>query len=829
MEKYVCIHGHFYQPPRENPWLEEVELQDSAYPYHDWNDRITAECYGPNAVARMLDHEWKIVNIVNNYTSISLNFGPTLLSWLKDKKPDVYQSILEADKQSQEKFSGHGTALAQAYNHVIMPLANARDKFTQAVWGIKDFEFRFGRKPEGMWLPETAVDLDTLEILAELGIRFTILSPYKAKQVRKLDSEQWQDATGARIDPTTPYIQNLPSGRSIILFFYDGHTSRAVAFEKLLESGERFANRLLEGFSSDRPWPQIVHIATDGESYGHHHVHGDMGLAFALHHIEKIPDVRVTIYGEFLDKHPPTHEVQIQEYTAWSCSHGVERWKSNCGCNSGRGQWNQEWRTPLREALDWLRDEVANPFEETTKEYLRDPWAARNEYVRVILDRSEENVNAFLDEFAARELTHEDKVTVLQLMELQRNAMLMYTSCGWFFDDISGIETVQVIAYAGRVIQLAQHLFDCDFEPAFLDRLEKAKSNLPEHQDGRHIYNKWIKPSIVDWEKIAAHYGVSSLFETYEETTKIYCYTAERTDYHSFVAGKAKMVVGRTKVSSEITWATKELSFGVLHFGDHNVNGGVRQFEDEKEYQTLLQELIEAFEKADFPQIIRLLDKGFKKSTYSLKSLFRDEQRKILKLLLQSRISEAESVYRRMYEDNLPTMRFLSDIESPLPKAFNTALEFVVSNDLNWAFKDDEPDLDHIKHLLEEAERWNVTLDIPGLAYRLKNSLGRMAERFQAYPTEMGPMLALEQSVDLASSLPFEVDLWQPQNIYCRLLENIYPELVAKAQAEDEAARSWIEHFISLGEKLGIQVADLKKKIANLKKAPTFANVLEEI
>jgi alpha-amylase/alpha-mannosidase (GH57 family) len=333
--KYLCIHGHFYQPPRENPWLEQVELQDSAYPYHDWNERITAECYGPNLAARILDGQQRITRIVNNYSKISYNFGPTLLSWAAEHARDVYRGIIDADKRSLKQFSGHGCALAQAYNHMIMPLANRRDKQTQIRWGVEDFVSRFGRAPEGMWLPETAVDSETLALMAEEGIGYTILAPHQAKAVRPLGGNaDWQDVTGGKIDPTRAYLFRTTGGKTIHLFFYDGPISQAVAFEKLLENGEKFATRLLGGLSDGRNEPQLAHIATDGETYGHHHRHGEMALAYALEQIESKKLARVTNYGEFLETVPTMWEAQIYERTAWSCVHGVERWRSNCGCNS---------------------------------------------------------------------------------------------------------------------------------------------------------------------------------------------------------------------------------------------------------------------------------------------------------------------------------------------------------------------------------------------------------------------------------------------------------------------------------------------------------------
>ncbi|MDH5781690.1 MAG: DUF3536 domain-containing protein, partial [Dehalococcoidia bacterium] len=622
MNRYVCIHGHFYQPPRDNPWLEVVELQDSAYPYHDWNEKIASECYAANAVSRILDDQGRITRIVNNYAKISFNFGPTLLAWMEQNTPEIYQSILAADRESQKTFSGHGSALAQAYNHLILPLANHRDKYTQVLWGIRDFEHRFGRSPEGMWLPETAVDIETLETLAELGIGFTILAQRQARHIKPLVSDEWHDITRENIDPTMPYLLRLPSGRSIILFFYDELIAREVAFGGLLSNGEQFAQRLLNAFSRARTSPQLVHIATDGETYGHHHRYGDMALAYVLHYIESNNLAQITNYGEFLEEHPPSYEVEIIENTSWSCVHGVERWRSDCGCNTGEHpKWNQAWRAPLRQALDWLRDTVVPKYEQMASQFLKDAWAARDGYIEVILDRSVKNVDRFLSQHAARELDETEKVTVLKLLELQRHAMLMYTSCGWFFDELSGIETLQIMRYAGRMLQLAEELFGDTLEPHFQELLELAKSNVPKYSDGRRIYEKFGKLAAVDLTKVAAHYAMSSLFEEYNKQAKIYCYAVDAENFQSFESGRVRLAVGRAKVTSEITRESAMMCFGVLHFGDHNLNAGVREYLGEEVYQAMLQEVTQAFSMVDFPKTIRLLDKHFGTSTYSLRTL----------------------------------------------------------------------------------------------------------------------------------------------------------------------------------------------------------------
>lgn len=806
MKRFICIHGHFYQPPRENPWLEDIELQDTAYPYHDWNERITAECYEPNTLSRILNEDGWIRRIVNNYSRISFNFGPTLLSWMEKKQPGVYQAILEADRESRGHFSGHGSALAQAYNHMIMPLANRRDKYTQTFWGIRDFEHRFGRRPEGMWLPETGVDLETLKIMAELGIRFTILSPYQVQRFRRIGDEQWQEVKPGGIDTTRPYRVSLGGNQAIYVFFYNGEISQAVAFEKLLANGERFIGRLLGGFDG-RGASQLIHIATDGETYGHHHRHGDMALAFALHQIKSNQLAQITNYAEYLEHHPPEYEAEIREYSAWSCAHGVERWSGNCGCSSGMNPgWSQAWRGPLRKALNWLRDELAPLYEKQARLLLKDPWEARNNYITVILDRSPENQNLFLKKQASHELSPEERTTALKLLEMQRYAMLMFTSCGWFFDELTGIETVQVIKYAARVIQLAEEALDKkDLEPRFLEMLAEAKSNMPEHRDGAYIYKSCIKPAIVDLLKVGAHFAICSLFEAYEEHPRIYCYDVNREDYHSRLAGTAKLSVGRVRVTSRITQESALLVYAVANLSSHIVNGGVRYFQNGEAYQEMTREMTGAFDRADFPEVIRLLDQRFESSTYTLKQLFRDKQRMVLDQILDTTLDEIAEDYRRIYDRHVHLTRFLKDLSIPQPKVLHTAAEFVLNSNLRQAFAGDMTDLKQIRALLDEAKISNVQLDGTVHRYVLEQTLGRLGEHLREHPNDLSLIIHLDDVTGLVHSLPFEVDLWKVQNIYYSLLQTVYPGNLQKAAGGNEGAREWIARFNALGDKLRVR------------------------
>ena len=807
MQRYICLHGHFYQPPRENPWLEDIELQDSAYPYHDWNEKITAECYAPNSVSRILDGEGRIIDMPNNYARMSFNFGPTLLAWLAVKAPEVYENIRAADRMSRETFSGHGSALAQVYNHMIMPLANRRDKYTQIYWGLKDFEHRFGRSPEGMWLAETAVDLETLDIMAGFGLRFTILAPNQAHLVRRLGEEAWSDVSGSRIDPTTAYEINLPSGRKMSLFFYDGPISQAVAFEDLLYSGENLAQRLLGAFSDTRDWPQLIHIATDGETFGHHHHHGDMALAYALHLIETQDNVSLTNYGEYLEKHPPVFEVTIFENSSWSCVHGVERWRNDCGCNSGMHPgWHQAWRAPLREALDWFRDTLAPLYERRASRFLKDPWEARNEYIRVILDRSPASLGSFLRQQAIRKLDPAEKSDVLKLLEIQRHAMLMYTSCGWFFDELSGIETVQVMEYAGRALQLARDVFGDGLEEPFLERLAQAPSNISEHQDGRRIFQKFVKPAMVDLLKVGAHYAVSSLFEDYQTQDRIYCYAVTREDFRVSEVGKAKLAIGRIRVSSDITHNAATMSFGVLHFGDQNLVGGVREFRGDEAYGSMAWEVTEAFALADLAETIRRIDRHFGPSTYSLRSLFRDEERKVLDQILEMTLDEVMSSFGRIYSYYAPLMRFLKDLNIPLPKPFHSTAETVINWNLRQAFLRPESDPETIRHLLEEAKVLQVPLDNAGLEYALRQGLESLAAKCQREPQNANALAQLDAAIGLIEELPFEVNLWKVQNIYYEMLQTVYSQWGRGAKQGRHKAKLCMKHFQDLGEKLSVRV-----------------------
>ncbi len=808
MQRYVCIHGHFYQPPRENPWIEELEQQDSAYPYHDWNERITAECYAPNTSSRILDRDDRIIEIVNNYAGISFNFGPTLLSWMEKHQPDVYESILEADKISREKYSGHGSALAQVYNHIIMPLANRRDKQTQVIWGIKDFEHRFNRSPEGMWLAETAVDCETLDIMSDNGIAFTILAPHQAHRIRKIGAAEWNSVSGQRIDPKRPYLCRLPSGRSITIFFYDGPISLDVSFRDLLSNGVRFANRLIDVFDDDTE-PQLVSIATDGETYGHHHRYGEMALTYCLHHISSHKLAHITVFGEYLEKFPPDYEVEIYDNTSWSCAHGIERWKSDCGCSIGQQpSWNQKWRGPLRNALDRLRNRLISIYEDKMSPCVRDPWSARNEYIDIILSRTDDSIGRFAARHALRKLSTEEITALLKLLEMQRNAQLMYTSCGWFFDEISGIETVQIMAYAARAIQLALEVTGKNLEPEFTAALRSAQSNIRDLGDGKNIYSTFVKTAVTDVLRVGAHYAVSSMFEDYDEETELYCYSAVKKAYQCHEAGIHRLAAGSAEIRSHITRESVFVGFSVLHLGDHNIVCGVIPHPGTKPFEMICDELAQSFMKGDITEVIHAIEKHFDRGQYSLWHLFRDEQRKILRQIITSTLEESASSFRAAYKQYYPLMLVMSELSMPLPKTFSTSAEFAINMELQEHFQSEEPDPEAIQNLISEAKRWKIDIDTATLSYSATGRITGLMEAARQDPEDLAALEKVCVLLEITGELDLELNLWKVQNSYFEISKKLSADEFFPRGATKKFRQRWHAQFRKLGALLNIRYAN---------------------
>ena len=774
--KYLCIHGHFYQPPRENAWLDEIEIQESAAPFHDWNARICAECYAPNTLARVLNDKQQLTDLINNYARISFNFGPTLLSWVEKKEPEVYRAILEADKQSQQNFSGHGSAIAQAYNHMILPLANRRDKYTQVRWGIADFKKRFGRMPEALWLAETACNTETLEVLAECGMKFVILAPGQCAKVRKIGEEKWQDVSGAKVDPKRAYLCNLPSGRRIALFFYDGPVSQGIAFSDTLKSGETFAGRLLGTYNSG-PEAQLMHIATDGETYGHHQKFADMALAYCLKYVEDKTDVALTVYGEFLAKNPPLYEAQIFENSSWSCFHGVERWRADCGCNSGmHGGWHQKWRKPLRDALDWLRDEMIKTYDTVGRQYFKDPWAARDEYIDLVLDRSLDAQHRFFLKHAT-EKAWTDRPGALRLLEMQRFAMLMYTSCGWFFDEISGIETVQIMQYAARAAQLNKQISGVDLEPELIKRLEAAPSNIRDLKNGAVVYQRFVLPQKMPLEKIAAQHAVAVLTDPTLNPNR--AYDCEVKDFtHTLLTAPANhLYYGEMTVFSTITLEERHFVFVVLQQGATSFLSAAMDVPADKD--ALFDTLKTSFEKGRYDECAAQIRERFK-NVYPLLSLFKDVQRKVIDSVMNKVYEDTDRKFTQIFEEQYPVVRGLQYIGTPLPKPFLTVADFVLTSDLKAEFRAKDVDINAVEELMEDVK--TLGLDVSGEELRrvVSDKLTVLAFAFARNPADSAAAMKVVEFLNYMEIFGFTPDITKAQEFVFLALKGLGKEKMSK-------------------------------------------------
>lgn len=824
-EKFLTIHGHFYQPPRENPWLEAIELQDSALPFHDWNERICKECYNPNSVSRIVDNKNQILDIVNNYQYMSFNFGPTLLSWMEEFAPLTYERIIKADIDSISEHSGHGNAIAQVYNHMIMPLANAHDKETQVKWGIRDFEYRFGRKPEGIWLAETAVDDATLKVLVDNGIKFTILSPYQALKIRKTGDKEWQDVSWGNIDPARSYKYTLKgdSKKSIALFFYDGAISKSVAFDELLKDGNRFIKRLKEGVSETRNYPQLVNIATDGESYGHHTKFGDMALSYVLKIKAEDEGFKITNYAEYLDKYESDYEVDIKQASSWSCFHGVGRWKEDCGCSTGgHPGWNQKWREPLRNALDYLRDGLAKVFEAEGPKYFNDnPWAIRNKYIDVILDRNYVTIRKFQKENFKPDLTEEQKVKGMELLEIQRQAMLMYTSCGWFFSEISGIETVQIMKYAARAMQLVARFTNEDFETHFKDILSQAKSNIAEFGTGKDIYERFVKPSVVTAKQIACLWAISSLYQDFEDEEDVYCYTVKRHSYQKVQKGSSNFLVGHIEISSKVTLQKADLMFALMQYAGGDFHCAIKEFSNDAEFNELQATLIKTFALNPITEIIRTLDEKFGKEYFTLKDIFIEERKKILQILLKDQLEKFGNTYKEMYDQGKGSIYHMQNLGLEIPKEFKISAEYALSHRYNdlLASSDgfvEEPIVQQIKDINYEAKRMNIAIDKTpsnkNFAKRIITNLNRLTKSFEIQQAD-----TIIELFEMIEKLDLQIDISEAQNIYYNKIYHRIGDILENNEKEPrDKDIKFIKLLLNIGEKLNINVGFYKSKLEKL-------------
>lgn len=803
MSALFCIHGHFYQPAREHPWLEAIEVDDSAAPAHDWNARITTECYAPNAAARILNARGRIDRIVNNYATISFNVGPTLMRWLERHEPELYAQILRADRDSLAA-RGFGNAIAQPYNHMILPLATRQDKMTQVRWGIADFRHRFGRPPDGMWLPETAVDRETLATLAECGIAFTILSPHQAARVRALPSGEWVDVQPEVLDVGRAYLCQPGPGLRIALFFYERGAAREIAFGPLLNSGEQLANRLL-GLATEGAWAEgrLVHVATDGETYGHHHQFGEMALAYAIEVIEGRAGGQCTNYAAFLTDFPPTHEVEIHDRTSWSCPHGVERWRADCGCRT-RPDWHQRWRAPLRAALDWLKGDVDALFEDAGERVFHDPWAARDAYINVVLDRRDASVRRFLATQALRPAEPDHRRDALRLLEMQRHAMLMLTSDGWFFDELSRIETVQLLRHAARVMQIAGQ-FDRALEAPFVELLSAAESNLPVYADGGAVYDRLARPAVVDLRRVAAHYAITSLFRDYPDDADLQAYRVTRRQARRLARGPHTLVAGQVEITATTTAETQVASYAVLHVGGTDVHCCVGEGWDEQTHAAVVERLAAVFEAGTVTEVIRQMDEIFGRQFYMLRDLFTDERRQVLARLSEDTMQHLESSYRRLYHESRALMEAVRDAEVPVPREFTAAAEFILATDVRRALESHGALSSTAWDAVADARAWGLALPAevfePLLRSRIERHL-RVAEGLFVLEN----LAEVHRVLDFARDAGITVNLWQAQNLFQVLL-------VPRLAAAPDDVRTALEQ---MAERLHFSLESLRSRVGRV-------------
>lgn len=796
--KYFCLHGHFYQPPRENPWIEAIVRQPSARPYHDWNKRVDRECYAPNTRARLMDDRGRIRDLINNYEYMSFNFGPTLLIWLEKYDSWTYGQILAADRDSAKRLDGHGNAVAQVYNHLIMPLANPRDRLTQIRWGLADFAHRFGRPAKGIWLAETAADNDTLRDLAAEGVEFTILSPTQAQAVRPLEGGSWRDVSDGGIDITKPYRVLLdPKGDTYLdVFFYDKDLAKAVAFEQILATGDNLLQRIRSMYPDKGAGPFLVNVATDGESYGHHFKFGDMALGWVFDQLADSKDIQVVNYSWYLEHNPPKHRVRIKQPSSWSCAHGVERWRSDCGCSvSGNPAWNQAWRTPLRRGLDELRDAMAEIYEHEAAGIFPDPWAARDAYISVLLDPGPENRDRFLAEQAGRRLEGDERIKAWRLLESQRMALFMFTSCGWFFDDISNLEVRQVLYYAARGIELTAPWAGRDLEAGLLKLLAQAKSNLPEQGDGARVYEKRVKPTRMSPERIAANWALARLVDGPEP--RALEEIVQPVEHLHLPAGEGQAVLGELIVHL----GSEQLDLPLTYLAREPAGEGV---------SCLVGRRSETLSLADLAGSLTPALATGKEAEEVFASQVGDASRFVLDdLMADARSAFLGGLARRIYAEIRRTMgeqkaavsillSLAQDLEEPTAEFMEDLLPFYFAWELEQLIRPDdgERDLDwnQLRRLADMAEQKGLSVNQPALNRLALTFVNENLERLATDPSQT-LINELSNMVAMINELHMHPDLWHCQNIYHRLSRD--PAFTAGLD------KSLTRSFAQLGSLLG--------------------------
>ncbi|MFP4520814.1 MAG: DUF3536 domain-containing protein [Fibrobacterota bacterium] len=827
-EKFAVVHGHFYQPPRENPWIDEIERQESAAPYHDWNQRIDRECYRSNGASRVLAPDGRIIDIINNYRYLSFNFGPTLMSWMEVHSPETYEKIIEADRISCEENNGHGNAIAQVYNHVIMPLQDRRDKITEIKWGIADFKYRFGRIPEAMWLAETAVDMETIECMIESGLKFLIVAPGQIAGIRKIGEEKWNTSPVEDDLFCRPFRifqkdkdGNTETEKFIDAFVFNAGLSGAVGFEHLLRDAGGFTSRMLSEFRKKKGGPFFTSIATDGETFGHHEAFGNMCLASFFRDHASAAGIKIVNYASFLEMSPPEFEADLKNAfsggTAWSCAHGTGRWKEDCGCSTGaREGWNQKWRSPLRNAFDFLKEKIDEIYEKDAPDLFgkSDIWDVRDQYVEVILDRSEKNVEEFFRRFAGPEQTEERKAKALSLLEMQRNRLLMYTSCAWFFADISGIETVQNMKYAARALQYAAVFNNNakEIENGFLLHLSEAKSNIAG-DDGKKIYERWVKPNSFSSEKAALIYVVSLLYSG-EKKEDIFL------RYHIKLSGKKEVrkelcraVSGDLKIKSELDHFTTEFFFLCLEIKDRGLRFYCMPKSQKPDFN--LDKIISG--TAD--KIESRSADIFKQPPFTLRDIFDDKKYEIASMMLKRNMSEIRGSFDEVFEKSRELLDVYTSFGIEIPSEIKVPCESAVSEGLIRCVKAmksgiSETDIKIFERLLGIAEHYGLNIstrtDIELADAIAVNLDGIDSDSSFSLSRKIGRLL------DSLSKNKVRMYLESAQNKMYEILTDSLNKRInefVKAGSRDESEYAAITEILNLAHKMNFKVTEYLERI----------------
>jgi hypothetical protein len=848
-KKHLIVHGHFYQPPRENPWTEEIERQDGVAPYHDWNDKITNECYLPNAFSRRLDGYGRITKLVDNYESLSFNFGPTLISYLEDRFPEVYERILAGDHSSVKRL-GHGNAIAQCYSHVIMPLASRRDRETQVRWGVRDFERRFGRAPEGIWLPETAVSASVLEVLIEHEFRFIVLSPHQALRIRPLAEAPvaakagaggakpaadggWKDVSKEGIPAGFPYRCFAPRAkgrrdrrRFIDVFFYDAPLSTDVSFNHLLQNGDRLADAIELGLQ--RGGNDLVVIATDGEIYGHHEPFADMAFSYLVDDAGPRHGFTVTNFGAYLAAHAPAHEVELKpgpngEGTSWSCFHGVGRWKEDCGCSTGGApEWNQKWRAPLRSGLTALAESLTAAYEEATKPLLADPSAARNDYIDLLGERTAESAREFVRAHAARELSPEEISRTLSLLESQRNAQLMFTSCGWFFADISGLEASQIMRYSARAIELAGPDHRTSLERRLIDDLKAALSNIPAKGTGADIYAAAKRASAVGARCIAALYAVRAHLDGSEEDVSIYGHPIHPIDATLRRLDGAAMRIGMLELASRYTLETRSFEYLLYVEGDAGFSCYVREAPNGASHRESVEHFEELAREGATDRLLAAAAERFGPA-FSARDFLAEDRERILRQFARRKLDVVEERFGEIYAESRVLLKLLKESNMVLPTSLLVPAQAHLTKRLvaevgRWERSLNPAGLDGIRRIVSEASAYGVPIDTSSASTSFTELI---LEKVRLIGDELRPdsAAALEQFVNMSDGMGIETNFRDIQNrVYDILESKIAPMLEDAGRPLGSGAppKEGIAAFLSLARRFNFNTEAWERKLAEL-------------